>query len=326
MIIRLASLVLFSLAIAEPEQTPKPSILSQGCPSDLLHSRALRAVQVSCRTHPATVVSAFEGVQEALANCAALMRFQKWDCTQAGNIFHDPPMLKSGFRESALVWALSSAGAAWGISAACAHGWIDDCTCVGQHGQAAFEFGGCSQGLQHGITMSRKLLTKTLPSTTLLRRVEKHNLKAGRLAVKKTMISSCKCHGVSGSCQQKTCWKRAAPISELTEHLIHKYEKAKLYTEENSKKTTDLVFLEGSPDTCNEESVAGKVCAWRNETHSHGNCDKLCCGNGFSIRHEVVRVKCDCQFVWCCNLVCKDCIQHTWVSTCNGLPPKSLIF
>uniref|UniRef100_A0A8R1I181 Protein Wnt n=1 Tax=Caenorhabditis japonica TaxID=281687 RepID=A0A8R1I181_CAEJA len=352
--------LLFELTSSENEaplgkvvQPPKPNILKQGCPSDLLHSRALRSIQLACRSHPSTVISAFEGIQEGLAHCANRLRFQQWDCSEAGNIMHDPPLLRSGgclfngaqaardpfqevlfryssiplgFRESSLIWALSSASAAWGVATACAQGWIDDCACNNHLGQNEYEFGGCTHGVQHGITASRKLLTKVGAVSSLLRKVEKHNLKAGRLAVKKTLISSCKCHGVSGSCQQKTCWKRTATLEHITDYLVEKYARAKLYTDDSVVKTTDLIYLEASPDVCNTKSVAGRVCAWRNETHTQGDCDRLCCGNGFSIRHEVVRVKCDCEFVWCCNLVCKDCIQHRWISTCNGTPPKSLIF
>ncbi|CAI5438814.1 unnamed protein product [Caenorhabditis angaria] len=304
---------------------PKPYLFSQGCPSDLLHSRALRSIHLACENHSSTVISAFEGIQEGLKHCTNRLRFQQWDCSEAGNIMHDPPLLRSGYRESALIWALSSASAAWGVATACAQGWIDDCACNNQN---EYEFGGCTHGVQHGITASRKLLTKIGPaSNNLLRRIEKHNLKAGRLAIKKTLISSCKCHGVSGSCQQKTCWKRTAQLEHITDYLVEKYTKAKVYSESSSAKTTDLIYLESSPDICKEKSVGGRVCAWRNETHTQGNCDKLCCGNGFSIRHEVVRVKCDCEFVWCCNLICKDCIQHRWISTCNSTPiDKNLIF
>ncbi|ETN78377.1 hypothetical protein NECAME_18220, partial [Necator americanus] len=63
--------------------------------------------------------------------------------------------------------------------------------------------------------------------------------------------------------------------------------------------------------------TSGRVCAWRNETHTQGDCARLCCGKGFKITHEVIHYKCDCKFVWCCKLICKDCLQHRWVSTCS---------
>lgn len=34
-----------------------------------------------------------------------------------------------GYPESAYLWALSSAGAAWGVATACAQGWLQECKC-----------------------------------------------------------------------------------------------------------------------------------------------------------------------------------------------------
>ncbi|PIO72769.1 wnt family protein [Teladorsagia circumcincta] len=184
-----------------------------------------------------------------------------------------------GYRESALIWALSSAGAAWGVATACAQGWIDDCSCV-HDGQPGWEYGGCSYSVQHGITASRKLLTRSPIVRSPLRSVEKHNLKAGRLAVKKTLIASCKCHGVSGSCQQKTCWKKTATLDHIADYLVEKYARSKMLSPDHKAKNADLVFIEPSPDPC-LQLTAGRVCAWRNETHTQGDCSRLCCGKGF---------------------------------------------
>lgn len=87
-----------------------------------------------------------------------------------------------GTRESAYLWALSSAGAAWGIATACAQGWLPDCSCNGRDElKKSWEWGGCSYGVQFGIVTSRKLLTRSANSRSPLRKLEKHNLKAGRL-------------------------------------------------------------------------------------------------------------------------------------------------
>ncbi|KJH42338.1 wnt family protein [Dictyocaulus viviparus] len=281
-----------------------------------MHSKSFRSVQIACRTQPSTVIAAYEGIQDAMMECANRMRFQQWDCSNVGHIMHDPPILKYGYRESALIWALSSAGAAWGVATACAQGWIDDCSCV-YEGQSGWEYGGCSYSVQHGITTSRKLLTKTPFVRSPLRSVEKHNLKAGRLAVKKTLIASCKCHGVSGSCQQKTCWKKTASLEHITDYLVDKYARSRMINGDQKIKNSDLVFIERSPDPCRQQTTSGRVCAWRNETHTQGDCSRLCCGKGFKVAHEVIQYKCDCKFVWCCKLICKDCLQHRWVSTCN---------
>jgi hypothetical protein len=91
-----------------------------------------------------------------------------------------------GYRESAYLWALSSAGAAWGVATACAQGWLGDCDCDSeQHATAkkTWEWGGCSYGVHYGIATSRRLLTKRAISKqrSVLHTIERHNLKAGRL-------------------------------------------------------------------------------------------------------------------------------------------------
>lgn len=90
--------------------------------------------------------------------------------------------LISGTRESAYLWALTSAGAAWGVATACSQGWLPDCSCSGRDEMKQnWEWGGCSYGVQFGIVTSRKLLTRSATSRSPLRKLEKHNLKAGRL-------------------------------------------------------------------------------------------------------------------------------------------------
>ncbi|GMT28411.1 hypothetical protein PFISCL1PPCAC_19708 [Pristionchus fissidentatus] len=303
-----------------PTRPPIPTKLLQGCPNLLLLSRFFGHIRVQCRTNPSTAISAYEGMKDAMNECSNRMRFLPWDCSQTEDIMHDPLLLKYGYKESALVWALSSAGAAWGVATACAQGWLSDCECAKEFEEATknWQWGGCSAGVQHGIATSRKMLTRTSGGpNSALRKLEKHNLKAGRLAVKKTLISLCKCHGVSGSCQQKTCWKQPASMTTITKHLIDKYHKAKVMVDDGKLRNNDLLFIEASPDHCAIKGDKSRVCGWRNETHAQGDCGRLCCGRGFNITHQVNRYKCDCKFVWCCQLQCNECMQHRWVSTCT---------
>lgn len=103
----------------------------------------------------------------------------------------------SGYRESAYLLALSSAGAAWGVATACAQGWLAECKCVppkintyGMDPQQIddiandpdWQWSGCSYGVQYGIGTARKLFTRTTGHLRMpLRKLEKHNLKAGRM-------------------------------------------------------------------------------------------------------------------------------------------------
>lgn len=76
---------------------------------------------------------------------------------------------------------MSSAGAAWGVATACAAGWLSECACdVTVGNKHSYEWGGCLQGINYGLKMARKMLAR--PSDgTLLRTIEKHNLKVGRI-------------------------------------------------------------------------------------------------------------------------------------------------
>lgn len=53
-----------------------------------------------------------------------------------------------------------------------------------------------------------------------------HNNRVGREILKKNMRRECKCHGISGSCVMKTCWKVVAELERLAAVLKRKYANA----------------------------------------------------------------------------------------------------
>ncbi|KAI3415642.1 Abnormal cell lineage protein 44, variant 2 [Globodera pallida] len=292
----------------------KPEKLLRGCPRELLQLKSFRQFPLVCRVQPALAVVAYEGIMDAMDECRQQMRFEPWDCSQPATVLHEPTIIKNAYRESAYLWAMSAAGLAWGVATACAQGWLDECKCVGEDGGQSimpfrpttdWEWSGCSYGVHYGVITARKMLTRSvvggkstrtvLSRRHLLRKLEKHNLKVGRMAVKRTLTSSCRCHGVSGSCQQKTCWKKAADLPAIAQHLAQKYKSAKFVVsarpdEEIRAKNTELVFLERSVDLCSQfhydvhqKRSLPRICSWRNATHSEGDCSDLCCGLGYSV-------------------------------------------
>lgn len=52
--------------------------------------------------------------------------------------------------------------------------------------------------------------------------------------VKEGLKKVCKCHGVSGSCTNKTCWKQLAPFTETSLNLKKKYDHAVKAQAENN--------------------------------------------------------------------------------------------
>ncbi|RXM95173.1 Protein Wnt-7a [Acipenser ruthenus] len=154
------------------------------------------------------------------------------------------------------------------------------------------------------------------------------------------MRLECKCHGVSGSCTTKTCWTTLPKFRELGYILKEKYNKAvqvePVRATRNKRPTflkikkhpsflkpmdTDLVYLERSPNYCEEDPLSGsvgtqgRIC---NKTAQQtSSCDLMCCGRGYNT-HQYSRVwQCNCKFLWCCYVKCNTCSERTEVYTCK---------
>lgn len=46
-------------------------------------------------------------------------------------------------------------------------------------------------------------------------RMNKHNNDVGRIVVEQSIVPKCKCHGISGACQYRTCWKELPPLIHI---------------------------------------------------------------------------------------------------------------
>ena len=152
--------------------------------------------------------------------------------------------------------------------------------------------------------------------------------------VKLKVKRECKCHGVTGSCNFKTCWKSLAPFSVVGAELKKKYRQAKkvilidnvLHDEDNkpvARRDKKLVFLDPSPDYCVRNRTAGSLGLLGRSCSSDdiatSKCRSLC--NSCSLGHKTVQhkkdVKCRCKFVWCCSVECETCTREYSVTTCT---------
>ncbi|GIX97389.1 protein Wnt-11 [Caerostris darwini] len=155
-------------------------------------------------------------------------------------------------------------------------------------------------------------------------------------AVRSSLQTDCKCHGVSGSCNIKTCWKALPRLSEIGERLKRKYyistevkqrqigSKYKLMPV-NGKlsmfQKNDLIFVAKSPDYCLKDDRAGspgthgRLC--NNTSHGTDSCDSMCCGRGYRTFTTETFSRCQCKYYWCCYVKCQVC--RTWVNAyeCN---------
>ncbi|XP_035677624.1 protein Wnt-2-like isoform X2 [Branchiostoma floridae] len=247
-----------------------------------------------------------------------------------------------GSREAAFVYAVSAAGVMFSITRSCSLGELLDCACdpkkrgFSEDSMGEFEWGGCSDNVKFGEGFTRKFVDARDRSQRDARAVmNMHNNRAGRRGVAKNMKMECKCHGVSGSCTLRTCWRAMAHFRKVTDYLKRRYDGAvevtmnqdgtRLIVSDRNHKTptkSDLVYFETSPDYCLADDdtgslgTVGRQCN-RSSLGTDG-CDIMCCGRGYDTTRVKRSRKCECKFHWCCFVRCKECSEIIDVFTCKG--------
>ena len=151
---------------------------------------------------------------------------------------------------------------------------------------------------------------------------------------KKEVDLVCKCHGVSGSCSIKICWRKMKPFREIGTVLKQKFDGATLVhvnkrknklrpISRDMKRPTrkDLVYLEHSPDFCNPNpkkgslGTKGRQCD--KDSYGLDGCNLMCCGRGYYTIVKTFTEDCDCKFFWCCRVECKKCRHTRELHFCN---------
>lgn len=175
--------------------------------------------------------------------------------------------------------------------------------------------------------------------------------------IKDKMDKTCKCHGVSGSCTIRVCWRTMPKMEQVAVELRKKYDHAlKVKMNKNKSKllkmlrgrrgkkrntnnrrpsVSSLVFLSDSPEFCNPDErygilgTHGRTCNKTSE--GTDSCREMCCGRGYNGVRKVEDVKCNCSFIWCCHVKCdlckKDWVEYTckWGSLHPNEVPQRII-
>ncbi|XP_003381170.1 protein Wnt-4a [Trichinella spiralis] len=213
-----------------------------------------------------------------------------------GELQKQPPRTFVGSREAAFVYSISTASVVHSIARSCSTSQISDCSCDrrrvgrGQDSQGEFSWGGCSDNLPYAISFARKFIdSKDRRSRDGRALMNLHNNRAGRKAVKRNLKIQCKCHGVSGSCATRTCWRALPHLSIIGADLADKYHealqvtvnpngeglipadhrrydflygpKAALFQRKRINRA-ELVYFEPSPDYCEADIRTGKISAF----------------------------------------------------------------
>ncbi|XP_017597298.1 PREDICTED: protein Wnt-11b-like [Corvus brachyrhynchos] len=151
-----------------------------------------------------------------------------------------------------------------------------------------------------------------------------------------SLDTRCKCHGVSGSCSVKTCWKGLPDLDEIASDLKSRYLAALKVThrlvgprkqlipkEGDARPVTemDLVYLINSPDYCTPNPQLGSLGTQdrpcNRSSVGSDSCDLLCCGRGYNTYTEEVTERCHCRYRWCCSVVCRRCRRSLQRHVCK---------
>ncbi|XP_001375857.1 protein Wnt-9b [Monodelphis domestica] len=289
-----------------------------------------------CRREPGLAETLYDAVHLGVLECQAQFRHERWNCSLEGRT----ALLKRGFKETAFLYAVSSAALTHALARACSAGRMERCTCDDSpdlENRQAWQWGVCGDNLKYSTKFLSNFLGPKKGSKDLRARMDAHNTNMGIKAVRNGLKTTCKCHGVSGSCAVRTCWKQLSPFRETGQLLKLRYDSAvkvssttnealgrlELWTPPRSSRLAkgtaprpgDLVYIDDSPSFCRPSKyspgTAGRACS------REASCDSLCCGRGYNTQSRLVAFSCHCHVQWCCYVECQQCVQEELAYTCK---------
>ncbi|XP_032831375.2 protein Wnt-6-like [Petromyzon marinus] len=203
-------------------------------------------------------------------------------------------------------------------------------------GVEVWEWGGCGDDVAFGYDKSRLYMEqqrRRRSGSDIKSLLDRHNHEAGRLALREHTRVECKCHGLSGSCALRTCWRRMPSFRDVGDRLRARFNGAfKVMGSNDGRSLTpvggnakppgarDLLYSARSPDFCapnrrtGSPGTRGRAC---NATSPDtGGCELLCCGRGVRRESVVSSEACRCRFQWCCVVHCDKCSVRRDLSVC----------
>ncbi|KAL4625073.1 protein Wnt-7b, partial [Arapaima gigas] len=138
-----------------------------------------------CQSRPDAIIVIGEGAQMGINECQYQFRYGRWNCSALGERTVFGQELRVGDREAAFTYAITAAGVAHAVTAACSQGNLSHCGCdrekQGYYNQEeGWKWGGCSADIKYGIDFSRRFVDAREIKKNARRLMNLHNNEAGR--------------------------------------------------------------------------------------------------------------------------------------------------
>ncbi|XP_039267863.1 protein Wnt-2b-A-like isoform X2 [Styela clava] len=297
-----------------------------------------------CIYHPTIMSKISDGVKVGIRECEYQFQNQRWNCTQypstkpKQHIFD--PVLRNKGPERAYIKAILSAAVSYTITRACSGGDLpEECMCApirrkaDRDSRQEFEWGGCSDDVRIGDQFSRDFFDDKKRKLSAVELLDLHNNDAGRQAVRLNNKTTCRCHGLTGTCTQNICWRSLPPMRKVGHELFQRYstavrvriKKSRVQAASKSSRSKlssrNLVYLKKAPSFCTKnlkKGSFGTIGRWCNATSTNSEgCSHMCCNRGYKTESVLKSIKCNCKFHWCCNLTCETCEEMREESYCR---------
>ncbi|KAH9635039.1 hypothetical protein HF086_004393 [Spodoptera exigua] len=262
---------------------------------------------------------------QAIAACEETFQYDRWNCSLVFNRKAKRSIFNKLFRETAFIHALMAASITHSVAKACASGDLSSCSCPGNFGKNnTWKMAGCGDDFRHGKRVTKNFLDFKHAGNDQIAEMLKQDVIVGVDSIGEQLKEVCKCHGFSGSCTTKTCWKRLGPFNSamglLKKHYHHAVKKKIMnYTTKRAiapkvrnrmkVERKNLLYLQKTPNLC--VSTKGRICKDRH------NCATLCCGRGIITNKKTVASRCRCRMVNCCFVQCDTCVEEVDQFTCK---------
>lgn len=288
--------------------------------------------------------------------CKKQFEGQRWNCSLPAKAMMTlfRPKFDLATKENAYIYASTAGALMHTVSRGCMEGKLaSHCACSEEGQPEVFPkshvWGGCGDNLRYGYRFSKiftdageQLAGDSLDGFSKVL-MNLHNNEAGRWAVHDNTFIKCRCHGVSMNCATKTCHRQLGRFHQVATHLQKLYRSSvhvKLQQDKNGngKENTemklvesnpeynrysskDLLYIQDSPSYCEKDSsigsfgVSGRTCTKGKNLPT--DCSVKCCEKGYYSRRQLVKTKCGCKFIWCCNVKCKTCEKELNIHYCR---------